>query len=402
MDKFFRRLFFTALVAGGLAVVAASSAYAAGDGQSDPVTQGASDRIEGAAPAGGAVDAAVEDHVGKGVDATAGDGSVAAESVGGHALEREATGDVLTEDVPNEGASSGHIADEDGAHGAAGLVDGVVGRRGFVGSLVRGDLVGLVDGALGKDGLVSGLLEGVLASDTDAPGPDEPGTDEPGAGEPGTGEPGEPGSDEPGEPGTDAPGSDGPGTVDPGAGDPGVVDPGTGGQGTDDPDGDGPGTGPGAGSPGTDRPRGGPGTRDPGGEAPGAAIPAYPGTDGYGYGFGTPGDDAGSGADAADAGASLTRSDVDRDLPRGGVDISWGDDATVVPTAYGGAILPGGLGDGLGSTLTELDGQAVPVVDPGETLARTGSMITGQLALVSLLLGLGTAALRMRRRRLVV
>jgi hypothetical protein len=247
----------------------------------------------------------------------------------------------------------------------------------------------LVDGTLGKDGLVNGLLEGVLPSDTDAPGPDEPGTDEPGTGEPGT--------DEPGEPGTDAPGSDGPGTVAPGAGAPGAVDPGTGGPGTDDPDGDGPGTGPGA---------GGPGIRNPGGETPGAAIPADPGTDGYGYGYGfgygTPGDDAGSGADAADAGASLTRSDVDKDLPHGGVDISWGDEATVVPAAYDGAILPGGLGDGLGSTLTELDGQAVPVVAPGETLARTGSMITGQLALVSLLLGLGIAALRMRRRRLVV
>jgi hypothetical protein len=35
---------------------------------------------------------------------------------------------------------------------------------------------------------------------------------------------------------------------------------------------------------------------------------------------------------------------------------------------------------------------------PDDTLTETGHMITGQLSLISLLLGLGIAALRTRRR----
>ena len=106
--------------------------------------------------------------------------------------------------------------------------------------------------------------------------------------------------------------------------------------------------------------------------------------------------------DRGDTGAPASGPDADGGLPGGGVDISWGDKAVVVPTAYDGTILSGGLGDGFYGTLTGLDGQAAPVVVPGDTLAQTGPLITGQLALVSLLLGLGIVALRMRRRRIVV
>ena len=94
---------------------------------------------------------------------------------------------------------------------------------------------------------------------------------------------------------------------------------------------------------------------------------------------------------------------ADDGAPDGGVDISWGDKAVVVPTTNDGTILSGGLSEGLlNGTPTGLDGQVTPVSAPGETLAQTGPMITGQLALVSLLLGLGLLALRSRRRRIGV
>ncbi|WP_344401410.1 hypothetical protein, partial [Promicromonospora sukumoe] len=105
-------------------------------------------------------------------------------------------------------------------------------------------------------------------------------------------------------------------------------------------------------------------------------------------------------ADAAEARSDEPAPDTDaRDT---GVDITWGDKAVVVPTtAADGAVLSDGSVAGLLSgTRTGPEGQVAPDV-PGETLAQTGPMITGQLALVSLLLGLGLVALRMRRRRSV-
>jgi hypothetical protein len=348
LDKNFRRVLYIALVAGGLVVVDASSAYAAEEGLLDPVTQGVTDKAEGAATTGSALDAVVVDapQAGKGVDATAGDGPAGV--------------------APN--------LDDDFADDTVLL--------GVLGSLARADVTGVLDGPLGEDGLVDGLLEGVLPTDIEVLGPDQPGTGEPGTGEPGTDEPGT------GEPGTD----------------PGIVDPRTDGPGAGGPGKDGPGTdGPGAPGPGADRPgANGPGLQTRGGETPGVAMTGRTGagscytTAGYDTAA-VPGSD-----DPADAGESADGPDVGRDLPVGGVDLSWGDKADVVPTAYDGTILPGGLGDGLRGTLTGLDGQAAPVVVPGETLAQTGPLITGQLALVSLLLGLGLAVLRTRRRRIVV
>ena len=375
MDKYFRRVLYTALVAGGLMVVGSSSAYAAGEGLLDPVTQGAPKTTEGAASTGGALDAA---------DVVLPPDTRAADPV---------------EDATDETGADG----TDGVVGSesdGGVVDDIVGRQGVVGSLVRGDVVGAVDGTLGEDGLVDGILEGVLPIDVEVPGPEDPGSDEPGTDDPGTEDPG-----------TD-PGTDGPGILDPGAGDPGVVDPGIvdpgsdgpgAGPGTDGPGTGGPGTngpgadGPGAG-PGVELPGGVPGIENPGGETPGVVIPS----DVAGGDSGTSLVSAHGSDDRVDTGAPAGGPDAGGDLPGGGVDISWGDKAVVVPTSYDGTILSGGLGDGFYGTLTGLDGQAAPVVVPGDTLAQTGPLITGQLALVSLLLGLGIVALRTRRRRIVV
>ncbi|GHH71334.1 hypothetical protein [Promicromonospora soli] len=347
MDKNFRRALYIALVAGGLVVVDASSAYAAEEGLLDPVTQGVTDGVEGAAAAGSALDAVVADapQPGKGVDATAGDG-------------------------PAEGAPN---LDDDFADDAALL--------GVLGSLARADVTWVVDGTQGAESLVDDLLEGVLPTDIEVPGPDQPGPDQLGTDQPGTGEPGA------GEPGAGEPGTD-----------PGVVEPGT----------DGPGAGsPGSGGPGADRPgANGPGFQTRGGETRGVAMTGRTGAAAVGApGYTTAGYDTAAVPDSddpADAGESADGPDADQDLPVGGVDLSWGDKADVVPAAYDGTILPGGFSDGLRGTLTGLDGQAAPVVVPGETLAQTGPLITGQLALVSLLLGLGLAVLRTRRRRIVV
>jgi hypothetical protein len=100
-----------------------------------------------------------------------------------------------------------------------------------------------------------------------------------------------------------------------------------------------------------------------------------------------------------------TGPDTDRDLPDGGVDISWGDRAGAVPAEeYDGAIRTGGLRAGLAGrvpgseTTPEGEAEATPVVVPGAAYAPTGHMFTGQLSLISLLLGLGIATLRTRRR----
>nr|WP_285100430.1 hypothetical protein [Promicromonospora sp. MEB111] len=423
MHKNFRRALYTALVTGGLVVVGAASAYAAGDGLPDPA-QGAPEAIEGAASP-----------------------AAAPEGLAGDTAEVDAA--VTPADDATELAPAGDAAE----------------------SVVHTDISGVVeevlDGTLGEDGLVDGLLEGLLPVETevpggepgagepgagepgtDEPGTDEPGTEAPGAGEPGTDEPGTPGTDQPNEPGTDQPGTDEPGTDEPGTDEPGTDEPGTDQPGTD-PGTDGPGildpgildpdagdpdvVEPGAGEPGPGEPAtGGPGrdTLGTGGsrpghetELPGAHVPgiAHPTGDRSGTAapgaFGAPGQAAPGSADAADADAAdADAADADAadaapsgdrvqdvDAEQAGVDISWGDKAVVVPTTNGGAILSGGPGAGyLIGTSTGLDGQVVPVDVPGETLAQTGPMITGQLALVSLLLGLGIVVLRMRRRRYVV
>lgn len=62
-------------------------------------------------------------------------------------------------------------------------------------------------------------------------------------------------------------------------------------------------------------------------------------------------------------------------------------------------MLAGGLDEDLRGTSTEPEAEAEPAQQvPDASLAETGHMITGQLSLISLLLGLGIAALRMRRR----
>ena len=352
MDRNIRRVLFTALVAGGLVVVGASSAHATEEDLLDPVAQGV----------------ATETGV----------------------------------DVPADDVDAG--ADD-------GLVGDIVGREGVLDSLVRGDVGGVVDGALGEDGLVRDLLEDVPPIDIGVPEPETPGTGEPGTDEPGTdtgtdgpgvtdpepvdpgaGEPGpnEPGTDEPGadEPGADEPGTDEPGTDDPGTDDPGSHDPGTDGSGGARPE-----TGV-TGTPGIDsRPR--PGGVAPGGPTPHGVTPADPGTQGP---------TAGSGSGAAESdresgqGATATASEAVGELPDGSVDIGWGGAKEAVVPSYDGTILSGGLSEDFQITLTGPMAEAEPVDTPGETSARTGHTITGQLSLISLLLGLGIAALRMRRR----
>jgi hypothetical protein len=103
-----------------------------------------------------------------------------------------------------------------------------------------------------------------------------------------------------------------------------------------------------------------------------------------------------SGADEDDDSAE---SDTGRDHSGDGVDIGWGDESGPAPTTYEGTYLSGGLGEDLGiTTEPEAEVETAPVMVPDDTLAEPGHMITGQLSLISLLLGLGIAALRTRRR----
>lgn len=367
MDKNFRRVLYTALVVGGLMVVGASSAYAAEEGLSAPVAP--------VAPGATAAD----------------DGAV----VGADGAAAEA-------DAPA------------GAAGPQGLVGDLVGPEGIVGSLLGGDVAGVVDGTLGEDGLVDDLLTGLPSDDNEEPGTGEPGTEEPGTEQPGTDEPGteqpgteqpgteEPGTEQPGteEPGTEQPGTEEPGTDEPGTEEPGTEQPGTGNPGTDRPGhGDGHGTGPGMDRPDTSEPAADGRTDEEAGGFISGVVAA-------GLGFGG---DLGIAAPASDVhqdhaapAAELTsaRSDAGRNLAGAGVDLSWGDRAGAVPSTFDGSYLSDGLSAGLHGTPTEPEAaaEAAPAVVPDDALAETGHMITGQLSLVSLLLGLGIAALRMRRR----
>jgi hypothetical protein len=107
------------------------------------------------------------------------------------------------------------------------------------------------------------------------------------------------------------------------------------------------------------------------------------------------------GSDAPGEGATNGRA-ADRGRSEQGVDISWGDKQRVDPEDYDGSILYGDLGDGLSATVEEPEPddrtEAEPVLVPGGTPVQAGHMFTGQLSLISLLLGLGIAVLRVRRR----
>ncbi|MFD6138867.1 hypothetical protein [Promicromonospora sp. NPDC060271] len=361
MDKNFRRVLYTALVAGGLMVAGASSAHAAEEGLLDPVTQGTADSVEEAPVARGDLDAVGSAPAGTGADA----------------------------------------ADAGAASDGKGLVGDLVGREGIVGSLLDADVAGVVDAALGEDGLVDDLLTGgVEEPGTEEPGTEEPGTEEPGTEEPGTEEPGteEPGTEEPGteEPGTEEPGTEEPGTEEPGTEEPGTEEPGTDGPGTDHPGTGGSGTGrPGSsddeGGPRTERPSTGwSGTDGPDVHTPGAGSGQMTGSVTLGGEYGTGVVPTSSGDEDGDTG---------RDHPGAGVDIGWGDKSGPAPTTYEGSYLSGGLGEDLNvTTEPEAEVEATPVLVPDDTLPEPGHMITGQLSLISLLLGLGIAALRTRRR----
>jgi hypothetical protein len=98
--------------------------------------------------------------------------------------------------------------------------------------------------------------------------------------------------------------------------------------------------------------------------------------------------------------------DADEASSEQGIDIGWGDTRGVAPEDYDGGILSGGLTDGLNATVIqpepapepEGETEAEPVMVPGATPVLAGHMFTGQLSLISLLLGLGIAVLRVRRR----
>ena len=372
MDRNIRRVLYTALVAGGLVVVGASSAYAAGDGLLDPVTQETTGTTEEAPAARGGLDAA--------------------DGVSPAGARADAAG-----------------ADAVGTNGDAGVVDDLVGPEGIVRSLLSADVAAVVDGTLGDDGLVDDLVTGGTPGGVEGPLPEGPDTGQPGTDEPATEEPAteEPGTDPvTGSPGTiDPPGTDEPGTDEPGTDGSGAERPGSGGHDAG-PRADRPGTG----RPGTDRPdTTEPRTTEPrtghsGGELPSGA-PAEPIAVGPGAGdpgsSGTPGTPDSVPGAQEHHGTPAAAPRPGEYLPAEGVDLAWGGTAGPVPTSSSGTMLASeDLDRRRRAISTEPEAEAEPAqqVVPDATLAETGHMITGQLSLVSLLLGLGIAALRMRRR----
>ncbi|WP_369370236.1 hypothetical protein AB1046_15725 [Promicromonospora sp. Populi] len=369
MDRSIRRALYTVLVAGGLVVVGASTAHAAGEGLLDPVTQGTTETSQEAADTRGDPDAP---------------GDVAPPA---------GTEDELAETPAEDFDADTDVDTEVDRDVDAGLVGDIVGRDGILDSLVHVDVAGVVDGTLGENGLVSDLL-GVPPTDIEVPLPEvplpeEPGTEEPGTEEPGTEEPGteEPGTEEPGteEPGTEEPGTEEPGTEEPGVEEPGVDLPGT--------------TPPGSGHHpgGSETPRGNvtPTRLDHDVDSTGSGPGKTSGRHGV-----TSQSLPASAPDAArdllaDSTANSGSTDGDDS-----VDIGWGDDAkpAPAPSEYDGTILPGGLSESLHDTLPEPAEVAEPVVVPGTANIQPGHLITGQLSLISLLLGLGIAVLRLRRR----
>ena len=342
MDRNIRRVLYTALVAGGLVVVGASSAYAAGDSLLDPVTQETTGTTEGAPAARGGLDVA--------------------EGVSPAGERADAAG-----------------SDAVGTNGEADLADDLLVPKGVVRSLLSADVAAVVDGALGDDGLVEDLLAGGTPGGVEGPLPEGPVTGQPGTDEPGTGTGGhdaEPRTDRPGmgEPGTDGSDTTEPRTTLPQSTEPHTSEPRTGYSGGELPS-----------------------------EAPAGPIAVGPGAGGPGGSGGSdaPGtDDSGPGA-RQDEGTPAAAPRPGEYLPAEGVDLAWGDTVGPVPTSSSGTMLAGeDLDRRRRAISTEPEAEAEPAqqVVPDATLAETGHMITGQLSLISLLLGLGIAALRMRRR----
>lgn len=360
MDRTIRRALYTALVAGGLVVVGASPAYAMVEGLSDSVANGETDAADAAAPAGDAAD----------------------------------------------------------------LADSLVGQHGVLDSLMHADVGAVVEGTLGEHGVLDRLLVSGPPTDIETPVPDGPQPQDPVANDPVSNDPvsNNPVSNDPpaAEPVPDV--ADGiiPGIIGPGrepadrpeAGAPRTDRPGTDRQGTDHK-----GTGrQGSGDHGSDRPAAAPeqaASGDADGGRLGIAALSLGGSRLPAVGSGVPGLDRPVSARADAADRSTTAADPADDVSATGVDLSWGGRADVVPTSadataddladpvYDGNILMSGLYDGIRGTSTGPDGQA-QTERSDATLAQTGPTITGHLALVSLLMGLGIAVLRIRRRPLVV
>lgn len=275
--------------------------------------------------------------------------------------------------------------------------DGVAGQHGIVESLLHADVGAVVEGTLGKDGVLDELLVGGRPPEADAPVPENPvienpvpvapvpETSPPEAPVPETPVPDVPATDPP----TEAPASDRPG---------GLID-GIIGSGRE------PADRPGTSKPGKDRP-----ASDRPKPRPVGSGPDQP-------------DAHVIGVEALDVdGPVRARTDaVDRFVadadpaiaPATGVDLRWGARDGVVLTSsgataddlaepvYDARILMSGLYDGMHGTSTGSSERAVTERSE-ESLAQTGPMTTVHLALASLLLGLGVAVLRTRRRPPVV
>ncbi|GGM35709.1 hypothetical protein ACFQBY_10925 [Promicromonospora citrea] len=408
MDRFIRRALCTALVAGGLAVVGASAAHAAE-----------------AAPA-----------------ETAATGAVDAAAVPGARADRTGLLDGLTADDGVLGA----LARAD----VAGVVTGVLGEGDTVDDLLPdapepGPGVpetaepGAEDPAADEPGTEPAPAEPDAEPAPEEPGAEEPGTQEPGAEEPGADEPGTgPGVDLPGidlpdteVPGIDLPGTEIPGTEEPGAEEPATEEPATEEPAAEEPATDGPGTGiidlpdldgparPGHGGhqdpdgrPSTDRPDSGGAVHGP---RPGATadrpetVPGVELTSASRHDLTSPSAPSSTGpvrrtADVPAVQVPVADERPAADQPDSSVDLRWGDGESLPDRPmHGEGSLSGDLSRSfLGSTdlpsPRSTPDEEEPVPAPGEKPLLMGHMFTGQLSLISVLLGLGIAALRTRRR----
>lgn len=404
MDRFIRRALCTALVAGGLAAVGASAAHAA---EAAPAEIAAAEAADAAAVPGARAD---RTHLVDGLTAVHGVlGALARADVAGVVAGVLGEGDAANDLLPDAPAEPG--LDEPGAD----------------------------DPAADGPGAEPAPAEPGKEPAAEVPGAGEPGTDEPGTDEPNTDEPGTgPGLGVPGVdlPGADLPGTDLPGTPDPATEEPSTDDPATEEPGTDEPVTDEPGAGivdlpgldgPGRpghgghqdtdGSPGTDRPDAGgavhghrPGsTTDRTGTVPGVELTSMGRHDLTSPSAPSSTSPVRRTADvpvvevpAADEPPSAEPpSDERRD---GSVDLRWGDGGPLPDRPmHGEGSLSGDLSRSfLGSTVepspSSTPDEEEPVPAPGDKPLLMGHMFTGQLSLISLLLGLGIAALRTRRR----
>ena len=296
-------------------------------------------------------------------------------------------------------------------------------RQDLLDSLSRADVGDVLQGTLGRDGLLDDLLTGG-ASDDDLPDeevPDDVAPEDPAPEDPA-----------PDEPAPENPVAEDPQTTEPAPGGSGGLLPGNVGPGRD------PADRPGVHLPGAERPTDRPGADRPGTGKPGAgqhderpgaeqskAEKSGPEQSGPEQSYRPHADlSVLNIPDLLRSGPVLSTIALDRSTnrPRAsdrpdtapadtltGVDLSWGARADVVPTSVDGraadlagpdydtTILMSGLYDGVRGPSSGLDEQTV-TARSSASLAPPGPTITGQLALVSLLLGLGIAALRRRRR----